>query len=527
MERRRHLRHRVHSPAYASVGTGAGGVVLDANERGVAIESVARLVPQSFVDLRLDLLETRSSAVTPARVAWCDASRAGLEFLNLTGESRRQLQQWLLLNVLLVTDDARALTQGGRNPVHKPDPVVEQATDPAAFDMSRLAQEALLKSSAHGAAIALAERDLMLCRATAGEIAPPPGTRLDAESGISGACVRSGRWLRCDDPQLDPHVDRESCRMLGINSVLAVPIGERGNVLGLIEVFSRQLYAFNETHCAALQELARTIALSLRPQATPATPSPAPLPQPVEEATRPASAEPAPATTPTPAAQVSASPTVPAVEPSDENTPPAESSGRQRTILLGMLVAVVIIGLWFALNRGSGGAKNVDAATPALSNSAQETQAAAQGESKLPDSMPAAEVPSSLHDLLKRARAGDAEAEFELGARYAGGDEVRQDYSEAVKWFTRSAEGGQVLAAATLGAYYWAGRGVSQDDVSAYMWSAIAKDGGDEASKYRLAILRARMTAGEVAEGEQRAAAWRKNHTLQPLVRSTAESSQP
>ena len=110
VERRRLLRHKVHSPAYASIGAGLGGVVLDASERGASIETVARLTPQSFVDLRLDLLDTRSSAVTPVRVAWYDGGgRAGLEFLNLTGESRRQLQQWLLFNALLAAEKAGEL----------------------------------------------------------------------------------------------------------------------------------------------------------------------------------------------------------------------------------------------------------------------------------------------------------------------------------------------------------------------------------------------------------------------------------
>src|SRR6185312_7131053 len=264
VERRRRLRHKVHSPAYASIGAGVGGVVLDANDTGAAIESVTQLLPHSFVDLRLDLLDTRGSAVTPARVAWCDDSgRLGLEFLNLTGESRRQLQQWLLLNALLAIENAGRLKQPAavaREPASlaaEGDPAFLQVSERAlAFTeghvsalapaslaaegdpaFRQVAERALACTEGHGAALELAEGEAIVCRATAGEIAPPPGARLDTQSGISGACVRSGRWLRCDDPRLDPHVDRESCQALGINSVLAVPIGERGEILGLIEVF--------------------------------------------------------------------------------------------------------------------------------------------------------------------------------------------------------------------------------------------------------------------------------------------------
>jgi TPR repeat protein len=134
------------------------------------------------------------------------------------------------------------------------------------------------------------------------------------------------------------------------------------------------------------------------------------------------------------------------------------------------------------------------------------------------------DLSDSVRPLRREAESGDAEAAFELGARYASGEDVSQDYGQAVKWFTRAADNGQVLAAATLGAYYWAGRGVPQDDVSAYMWSAIAREGGDEASKYRLAILRARMTGAQISQAEQRAATWRETHgRTHPAGRTTTQ----
>ena len=577
VERRRHLRHKVHSPAYASVGAGVGGVVLDANDRGAAIESIARLIPQSLVDLRLDLLDTRGSAVTPARVAWCDeGGRAGLEFLNLTGESRRQLQQWLLLNALLATENASKLTQAGRPggaPAAAalcPVPQKEAAGDAA---WREAAERALVSAEADGAAIALAEGEDIVCRATAGEIAPPPGTKLNTESGISGACVRSGRWLRCDDPRLDPHVDRESCAALGIHSVLAVPIGQRGDILGLIEVFSRTPYAFKENHCSALQELAKIVALSLRPEApqAPAVAPPAPEPAPeaaleeppvqspgitIEEpplATQAAAAvAPAPAAVVlAPAATNTAMPeaSVPAatpvsiapVLPANQITPPAPrpddnaaaapspapSSGKgERVALIGLAAMLVLLGLWFVLGRGTGDARSVDAAEPSPSPSQTQAQPTPSKQTKPEVTQPTVTVDlsDSVRPLRREAEAGDAEAAFELGARYASGEDVTQDYGQAVKWFTRAADNGQVLAAATLGAYYWAGRGVPQDDVSAYTWSAIAKEGGDEASKYRLAILRARMTGAQISEAEQHAAAWRRTHGgTHPTGRTTTQ----
>ena len=77
-------------------------------------------------------------------------------------------------------------------------------------------ERALALTRSYGAAVALAEPGGFVCRASAGGIAPPIGTRLDSKSGISGACVRTGHLLRCDDPESDPFVDRDSCHCLGV-----------------------------------------------------------------------------------------------------------------------------------------------------------------------------------------------------------------------------------------------------------------------------------------------------------------------
>lgn len=497
-ERRRHIRHRTHSPAYASIGAGIGGIVLDANESGAAIETISSITPDTTVDLRLDLLDTRATALTPARVAWYDSGgRAGLEFLNLTGESRRQLQQWLLLNALLGAENAGKLTQAAAKP--------KQPRAMGDGGLQQLARRALAVTEADGAAIALLEGGCIVCRATAGDIAPPLGTKLDTQSGISGACIRARRSLRCGNPLLDSYVDRESCRVLGISSVMAVPIGEGENILGLIEVFSRSTYAFDDSHCSALEELANELVLSHRPEPAP-TPSPTPVRGTEERMEAPAPMPSQPAAE-RPAGQSAAS--MVQVMPSRSN-PSADSNGG-RIVLLGMLAVLAVMGLWLLLGRGPATAGNVDAAEAAPAASAGQ---AVPANSRVPAVAVNTKRPDPLQGLRLQAQANDADAQFELGARYASGEGVAQDYAEAVKWFRRAADGGQVLAAATLAAYYRAGRGVSRDDVSSYTWSAIAEQEGDLASRHRLAVLRSHMTRAQVSEAEIRAATWRQAHAL-------------
>ncbi|HEY6337013.1 MAG TPA: GAF domain-containing protein [Candidatus Sulfotelmatobacter sp.] len=126
-------------------------------------------------------------------------------------------------------------------------------------------------TGAGGAAIALRrdERNDMLCRASAGAKAPELGALLSTESGLSGESVRTRVPLRCDDTEHDPRVNQQSCRDLGIASVMIVPImGEdlkgTDQVLGVFELFSGQAGAFAERDLSALQRLSEMVETAVR-----------------------------------------------------------------------------------------------------------------------------------------------------------------------------------------------------------------------------------------------------------------------
>ena len=53
-------------------------------------------------------------------------------------------------------------------------------------------------------------------------------------------------------------------------------------------------------------------------------------------------------------------------------------------------------------------------------------------------------------ELVKKAKAGDASAQRNLGVCYGGGQGVGKDEKEAVKWFTKSAEQGEANAKKAL-----------------------------------------------------------------------------
>jgi TonB family protein len=124
--------------------------------------------------------------------------------------------------------------------------------------LQRIAEQSCLLSGASSAALALASpaHNAVICRASHGASAPPLGARLNAYSGLSGQCLRSGRLLYCDDAETDLRVDPLVCRQLGIRSIVALPLRDEHSTVGILEVFSDCPAAFNEQHVQALENLA-------------------------------------------------------------------------------------------------------------------------------------------------------------------------------------------------------------------------------------------------------------------------------
>jgi N-acetylmuramoyl-L-alanine amidase len=128
-----------------------------------------------------------------------------------------------------------------------------------------VAERALAITGADGIAIAMAEADAIVCRASSGAVAPDAGARLDPNSGFSGACLVSGRIVRCDDSDTDSRVDAQACRRLGARSMVAVPLAARQRVVGLVEAFSSEPYGFNDSDVRSLSLLAELILGAMRP----------------------------------------------------------------------------------------------------------------------------------------------------------------------------------------------------------------------------------------------------------------------
>jgi TonB family protein len=134
------------------------------------------------------------------------------------------------------------------------------ASEDLALDLvlNQIVEQACLATGATGAAIALTRDREMVCRATTGRNAPDLGVRLD-NAGFSGECLRVGTLQRCDDTETDPRVDGAACRLLGVRSILVVPLWYWGEFMGIFEIFSPRPNAFGERDEQTLQALAYRI----------------------------------------------------------------------------------------------------------------------------------------------------------------------------------------------------------------------------------------------------------------------------
>ncbi len=125
--------------------------------------------------------------------------------------------------------------------------------------LTDVVEQARLATGATAAAVALRRGGEILCRATSGPNAPDLGSRLDQYSGLSGACVQSKTFQKCDDSESDARVDAALCRRLGIRSILVSPIVIEDRFLGVVEVFSPKPHAFTDREVQTTQALARII----------------------------------------------------------------------------------------------------------------------------------------------------------------------------------------------------------------------------------------------------------------------------
>src|SRR6202522_4184284 len=152
----------------------------------------------------------------------------------------------------------------------------ETIAPPAEFETSEqfvldevlqlVAERAIAITGADGLGIALAENNEIVLRASGGRNKADVGARIQRDSAFSGACFRTAQIIRCDDTEQDDRVNVDACRKLGARSMVAVPLCGRRRVIGLLEAFSAEAFAFNDSDVSSLELLAELIVSALKPE---------------------------------------------------------------------------------------------------------------------------------------------------------------------------------------------------------------------------------------------------------------------
>ena len=100
------------------------------------------------------------------------------------------------------------------------------------------------------------------------------------------------------------------------------------------------------------------------------------------------------------------------------------------------------------------------------------------------------------------AEQGHADAQYELGQRHLKGRGVLQNYKEAVKWYQLAAEQGVKYAHTSLGVMYANGQGVPQDNTLAHMWFNIGGANGHEPGGTNRDEIAKKMTSADISKAQ-------------------------
>ncbi len=418
-------------------------------------------------------------------------------------------------------------------------------TAPSLSDYSaleRLAHDLLSEIDASGVAIAHESDGRMVCIVSCGRVAPPQGAVVDVNSGITGRCLRESRPLHCYDTELDPRVDKDVCRRLGIRSLAIAPFHSGAKAIGFAQAFSDRPGAFDPIQMAKLETLAQRAAGILLGDQSTSEPASAPLLQTASEQLLSAEME----------EPVEEQTAITQPKNNEESAPrfltgaaPARSSrGIARTFTW---VALVLVGSVAALSLPRLVHRRTEqrmitatsAAVPSLTQ-----PPSAEGVSVRPADAVEVQRPASesLQQISQEARAGDSFAQLQLAGEYASGKALPKDLVKAAVWYIMSANSGNQSAkdAAVqitrqlrpfeiaqvrfnVGKLFADGIGTEKNSVSAYLWFALAEAAGDVRAKAEEGKLAEMMTVAEINDAQTRASTWLSGHRHQ----ATAALHQP
>jgi TonB family protein len=94
---RAHMRRKLSPMAYVELGSDNGGILLNLGEGGFAVQSALPFTSRDFPELRFQVPAVQGWLTAGGRIVWMSDSKkeAGIQFTELPGEARREIQRWV------------------------------------------------------------------------------------------------------------------------------------------------------------------------------------------------------------------------------------------------------------------------------------------------------------------------------------------------------------------------------------------------------------------------------------------------
>ncbi|HMC42108.1 MAG TPA: GAF domain-containing protein, partial [Acidimicrobiales bacterium] len=118
-------------------------------------------------------------------------------------------------------------------------------------------------TGATGAAVGLLDGDAVVLRSATGSALAHLGLRVPLEGSLSGAAIREGKVLRCDDTTRDARIDGDLAFRLSARSLLVIPLYHLNRAVGTLTVISAKARSFDDRDAQTLEVMAQVISASL------------------------------------------------------------------------------------------------------------------------------------------------------------------------------------------------------------------------------------------------------------------------
>ncbi len=143
---------------------------------------------------------------------------------------------------------------------------LHRAVEGAEFDVEGVVLEILerarilLGATAASAGVIEGEKIVYRYRTGPGRHSDPITTPRNVS--LSGICARTGEVVYCEDSERDSRVDRIACRKQGLRSMIIVPLRHRQQVVGVLNVNSPEVCAFNGNDVRSVELTAGAISVA-------------------------------------------------------------------------------------------------------------------------------------------------------------------------------------------------------------------------------------------------------------------------